>query len=354
MVESRKHRIRELDLLKAFGIICMVICHAVFRLGPHRVGYENDFLFLLGDVVLGEYAVVAHGFMFAMGVGLVFSKRSTPGRLLRRGLWILLLAYILNFLRYGIYALAYAMIEGEFLPDTVFALVSPDILQFAGIALLFTGFLKWLKLGERMIFAISVVLSLLGGPLAFVFQGGPLFNYLLGLLVITTREDACFAFLNWYVFVGFGMMFGRLLQRTSDEDGFYRRVLWTSGPVAVLYIVLSFIFGNCFLSKGSWYYAASLPEAIGLLSIDLVLMAGFHFMLKRVDQARLSIPFAMSRNITRIYVIHWCILGFVDSIFCYLLEMVFPYALIYLFGMALLAASCWISFRLERRSKQKK
>ena len=33
----------------------------------------------------------------------------------------------------------------------------------------------------------------------------------------------------------------------------------------------------------------------------------------------------VSKNLTVIYFIHWCIIGFIDSIFGYLMEIIFPY-----------------------------
>ena len=47
----------------------------------------------------------------------------------------------------------------------------------------------------------------------------------------------------------------------------------------------------------------------------------------------------MSRNVNQIYCIQWCIIGFVDSIFCYVLGMVFSYWFMYLFGIALIFVS---------------
>ena len=70
-----------LDLLKALSIVAMVLCHTVMRLAAHRTGYEKEWGYLFGDAVLGCYVGVAHAFMFAMGVGFVFSKKATPGTL---------------------------------------------------------------------------------------------------------------------------------------------------------------------------------------------------------------------------------------------------------------------------------
>ena len=61
----------------------------------------------------------------------------------------------------------------------------------------------------------------------------------------------------------------------------------------------------------------------------------------------------MSRNVTPIYLIHWCILGFIDSIFCYLLGFVFPWPAIYGIGLALLVLSFFLA-RLWRRKTQRK
>ena len=60
----------------------------------------------------------------------------------------------------------------------------------------------------------------------------------------------------------------------------------------------------------------------------------------------------MSRNVTPIYLIHWCILGFIDSIFCYLLGFVFPWPAIYGVGLALLVVSFFLA-RLWRSGKKR-
>ena len=62
----------------------------------------------------------------------------------------------------------------------------------------------------------------------------------------------------------------------------------------------------------------------------------------------------MSRNVRQIYCIHWCILGCVDSIFCYLLGVVFPWAGIYLFGIVLTVLAAWIARRWTGRKRLEK
>ena len=247
--------------------------------------------------------------------------------------------------------MADGLIEGAFMADTVYALIVQDILHFAGLALMATGLFKRLRLKEGQILLIGALLSALGGPLAFVCQGSPAANYFLGHFLVTTEENSCFAFCNWYIFVAFGLWFGAVLRRTEDTDRFYGRLLRIACPVMAIYLVLTGVFGLLFLTKNGWYYAASQPEAAGLLSIDLTLLAAFYFLLKRIDVSRLRVFITMSRNLIRLYCIHWCILGFVDSIFCYLLGFVFPWPVIYLFGAALIVLSAWLAERWANRKR---
>ena len=344
-------RLYELDLLKAMAIVSMILCHCAIRLGQHWPGFEQDLCYLIGDIVFGDYLAVAHAFMFAMGVTVNYSKKNSPGGLFRRGVRLYVLGFVLNFFRYGIYALADGLLSGTFMEDTVYALIVQDILHFAGLALMATGLFKRLRLKEVHILLIGILLSALGGPLAFVCQGSPVADYFLGHFLVTTEESSCFAFFNWYVFVAFGMWFGTVLRRTEDPDRFYGRLLRIACPVTAVYLALTGVLGPLFLTKNGWYYAASLPEAAGLLSIDLTLLGAFHFLLKRVDVSRLSVFITMSRNVKQIYCIHWCILGFIDSIFCYLLEITFSWPAIYGIGAALIVLSAWLAKRWADRKK---
>lgn len=343
--EIQTSRQYELDLLRAVSTVSMILCHAVLMLGAHRPGHEGELLFWIGDMLLGCYPGVAHAFMFAMGVGINYSRRGRPVDLIRRGLSLYVLAFILNFLRYGVYALLDGIIEGAFAEETVYALVVQDILHFAGLALMATGLFKWLGLKARHMLVIGVILSAAGGLLAFSYQGSPVMNYLLGHFVTTTEEESCFVFFNWYIFAAAGLLFGEVLRRSKDPDGLYRRLFYIACPIALLYIVLSAVFGPFFLTKNGWYYAISLPDAVGLLSLDLTMLSLFHLLLNRVDASRFSVCIEMSRNVNQIYLIHWCILGFIDSIFCYLLGCVFSYPVIYGIGVLLIPVSCWIASR---------
>ncbi|MBO4219858.1 MAG: DUF1624 domain-containing protein [Clostridia bacterium] len=350
--EINTSRQYSLDLLKALAIVSMIICHCVIMLGVHHDGYENDFLYRFGDVILGDYVAVAHAFMFAMGVGTVFTDKNRPADLVKRGIKLFVLGYILNLCRYGIYALLYGLISGEFEPQTLEAVFGPDILQFAGLAMILTGAFRRLRLNAFCIFLIGIAMSAAGSLLVLRDTGEYVSNLLLGHLITTTRETSCFALLNWYVFPASGILFGEIIRRIRDLNGFYRKLFIVSALLSAVYIALTVKYGTVFLTRRRFYYGISTLEAAGLLCTDLCLLSAFHYLVERFGPGKFKTCIEMSRNLTPIYFIQWCIIGFVDSIFCYVLEISFPYYVIYPFGIALIIGSFYLARawnKLKRR-----
>ena len=328
-----------LDLLKALAVICMIICHAVMQLGGHREGYETEALYIFGDNVLGTYVAVAHAFMFAMGVGFMYSRKNTPGDLVKRGIHIYILAYVLNFFRYGIYAIGEGIITGTFREEVAYSMYNQDILHFAGLAMILTAFFRRLKLKETTILLIALIMSIFGSIVAGFTTGNTALDVVLGTFVTTTSTESCFTLCNWYIFVAIGMVFGAILKRTEKPEKLYKWILPISGAIMAIYIIATCKFGMYFLTKNQFYFSVSTLEAFGFLSIDLFLLSAFYYLLKAVNPDRFKVLYTMSKDVNSIYITHWVILGFLDAIFGYLLGMVFSYAAIYAIGIILIPIS---------------
>lgn len=343
--EINTNRQFNLDLIKALAIILMVVCHPVLQfsvaMAPVNPDFESDFPFFLAVYILGSYMPVAHAFMFAMGVGIVFSSKNSPRELIRRGIFIYILAYVLNFLRYGIYAVYLYITTGVFDEWSRFCMLSQDIFYFAALSLVLTGILKLIKLKEIHIFIISVVMSVVGGFLAFtVDTGSYVLNYMIGHYIVTPGLTSCFTLLNWYIFVGTGLLFGYVIRRVRELDKFYLRLLIVSSVVAAVYVIITLISGESFfMSKKNDYYALSLPESIGLLSIDFAFLSAFHFVREEKIPKAASVIKTMSKNVMAIYMIHWIIIGNVD---CWIIRdrgVNVGYPLMYVFGIVLIVLS---------------
>lgn len=343
-MEKLQERQYNLDLLKALAIVCMIICHPVYLMGRYIPGYEGDFAYFFADMIAGSYVVAAHGFMFAMGVGMVYSRKNSPKDLVGRGIRLLILAYALNFLRSGVYFLTYDVINGVETTRTLSSLFGCDILHFAGLAFIVTGILKKINLKAIHIFGIGLCLSVLGTALAFVHTGNRVVNTFLGLFYFTSHSTPSFNLFSWYIFVAVGILFGKILKETQNKDRLYLILLVVSGIVMIIYLIATAKFGVLFLSKENEYYAAGPIEAFGLLSIDFFILPLFHFLLKKVDASKFRLCIEMSKNINSIYCIHWCIIGATEFFFCHILGVVFSYPFMYIYAIVLIV----VSFLLAR------
>ena len=221
--EVNTKRQYNLDILKTIAVISMIIAHAVTQLGRHKPGFESDLLYKLGEYFFADYLAVAHAFMFALGVGLIFTHNKDPKNLVRRGFKIYLMGYALNFFRYGIYNLLGALVAGKLTQSFWNSFFEQDILQFAGLAMIVTGILKMLKLDIKVILIFSIVLSVIGSCISYFDTGNYALNLIVGHFVATT-DISDFVFFNWYIFVALGMLFGLIIRRVSDLDVFYKKL----------------------------------------------------------------------------------------------------------------------------------
>lgn len=351
-MEKTNERQYNLDLLKALAIISMVLCHPVLMMGRYRIGYESEFLYLFADAILGGYVVVAHGFMFSMGVGMVYSRKNSPADLVGRGIRLLIMGYVLNYLRYGMYYMAYDIINDVQSANTLWFLIGGDILLFAGLAFIVTGILKKLNLKAIYILGIGLILSMVGTMIAFTCTGNDAADMILGLFYNTGSGKATFNLCSWYIFVAVGILFGKILKETKDKDRLYKGLLIVSGIIMIIYIIGAVVFGPYFLSKQQAFYSASPLDALGLLSIDLFILSLFYFLLKKVDVSRFKLFIEMSKNITSIYCIHWCILGPTEFFCCYVFGIAFGYPFMYIYAIVLLIVSFLLA-RLYKSLKKK-
>lgn len=107
-----------------------------------------------------------------------------------------------------------------------------------------------------------------------------------------------------------------------------------------------------YFSPDNDYYRVGIADAAGLLSMDFFALSVFYFMLKKTGAEKFSAFIEMSRNITPIYVIHWCIIGFTDFVLCELLGFVFTYPIMYAYGAVLIIVSFFLA-RLYRKERNR-
>jgi uncharacterized membrane protein len=308
---SPKERIRAFDLARGIAIVAMIVIHSVVFLGNPAL-MKTIPGYIVNSIVCIFAAPV---FTFIMGVMIVFSSKSSMRTLLIRGLVLLCIGYLLNFLRGTLPIAIGEWAEWiDYQDERPLAyMLEQDILQFAGLAFIIIAFLRrivpWkigLVITGGLIIAVSPLLYTIhvdasaGGYLLSLIFGGNEYNF--------------FPVVPWIAFPLIGMGYGEFLKKSIDKSKFSTTSLITGAIIIITGILLSFYFDKSIVQD--WYTGkfrqGKLPSVVSLLFIgfQFVWIPVCYFITKNVKDSRiLNILYNWSSNVTWFYVIQWVIIG---------------------------------------------
>ena len=306
----------EVDLARAIPVMSLPFVHCVIECcSQETINQPIPFLF---NVIIGA-PLGAPIFMFAMGISLIYSKHSKDEDLIKRGLILFIAGFLLNAMRFGLpYVIGY-FLTGEydkFIAPILYKIFGNDILQFAGLALMLFGFLKKAKLDDRVIVLISFIMSLIGWCFRHVNFGIPAVNVIMGHIIGTEEPNGFvlsdFPILNWFMVPVAGYIFGKILIRVKDKKKFYLPVM----PIlAVLYWVYFAVesrlhFGKMaggatIVEEENAYYHAETFDVISYIVCAIGMLGVYYLITSHCPEKLNRFFMSVSRNITRIYIIHW-------------------------------------------------
>lgn len=107
--EVNTGRQREIDFLKAYTIIMMIIDHCIDELFVYEGHAVAEFI----DDVAAE-SIGAQAFMICMGIGVIYSRKHDYKEYINRGISLLMAGQVLNLIRFA-------------LPFTINYIISGDI-----------------------------------------------------------------------------------------------------------------------------------------------------------------------------------------------------------------------------------
>ena len=310
-------RQREIDWAKACTILVMLVTHVYEQMSVVDTTIPPTGAFrLILEYIAGP--IGAPLFMFCMGVGIMYSPKSTPEQMSKRGVRLLRNGYLLSFIK-GTVPTAIALYLGFTAPWTLaesFLLVS--ILQFAGMAFFTIALMKKFNFSLKAMLATSLILSVLGGILAKLDFRDSWLQFVFGLF-FDTNDVTTFPLFRWLYYPIFGMIFAYFLQRTTNKNKFYAKMF----PVALVStLAFTFIYmlsGNdlrvMFMLSGRVFYHQSLLHQLYATFVILTIMPVYYFLSVKLnlEPVRNAVDF-LSRNIDVIYIIQWIIICYAQSL----------------------------------------
>ncbi len=316
-------RQRELDLARAVVIFFLAFIHITIECSTDEA-LCGGIPYLFDTVIGGSFS--APMYMFVMGVGMFYTKKSTPKDYCVRGAKILGLSYILNICRYLIPSLIGYAITGEkakYIQPLIYKVLGNDILTFAGIAMIILAGLIAIRTPRWVMLIIAFGSSALGTVLNGIDVKNDFGNIFLGYLIGT--EDAAgnvlsdFPILNWMIFPIIGYLFGSVLVKVKDKKLFYL----SFSPICAIFTIFYYIYGikneiGMFGEGQNCYYHMIFRDAIASLTLVLGLIGIYYFLSLILPKCIMTLAGNISKNITAVYFIHWIFVFVIADVVLYI------------------------------------
>jgi uncharacterized membrane protein len=305
---ARRERVRGFDLARGLAVFFMILVHVLWHWGSPETWTTP-----IGEAisVLGG-PTAAPVFMFLMGASLAFSSRSSFGSLASRGLWLVFLGYLLNFLR-GVIPASLGLASGVVTADQIapftpwWLATTIDIHHMAGLSLIAIGALRvrtrpgwiWLGLAGALAIAAPWLRSLtFGTPLL----DGPLTP------ILGSAPNVYYAVVPWLVYPLIGAVFGRLVAAAPDRTAIFRRAALLGLALLVAAAGLIVIEQPAF--DVTTYWREPLAFVVGILGIILLWLAACDVVTRQgwIDR-RLGIVYGWSGRVIPMYFTHWILIG---------------------------------------------
>jgi hypothetical protein len=274
----------------------------------------------------------AQCFMFSMGMGLAYSRHDSAKYCAKRGFILLLSGYMLNFLCIVLpwMIIGESHIFGTFVDNKFLMGLCGDILQFAGLALLFFAIVKHFKWSDVTVFITTLFITAIGtlctNKISLVLTPEHFYYSFVGLIIpvknFITSEYVCFSFSNWLMYPVTGWLFGKMLKRCINLNKFYLYLLGISLPLFLLVWGAFEIIG-----KNIWlvlmdpviYHQQNPLFMVIYLDIIMVALSLSHFVSNYLAKIKIwKIIKHLSTEILVLYVVSWVAIGWFSAVLKYM------------------------------------
>lgn len=303
----------EFDYVKAVCILAMVFIHTYIEFCISAIEQPGSLSYFTDVALCTIFG--ASTFMICMGIGFCYTKnRDNPSFFINRGIKILILAYVLNFLR-SIVEIFFVtpVVDGSFFSAQFFInLLNVDIMQFAGIAMILFGFLLKLKLKPFTIFLVGVGLSIISSFFPYFSTNNGILDLLLGTIIPNKYLNdpevySCFPIISYFIYPAFGYLYGLFDKKIKDKKLFYSIVTPVCGIIAITYSVIA-VTNNLYCTTDLGYYHPRTYDCFINIIATVFLFGLFYFISKITPKIIEKFVVFTSSHINTIYCIHWVIL----------------------------------------------
>jgi uncharacterized membrane protein len=246
-----KPRVFIIDLARGLAVFFMICVHTLWMLGSHQLQTETGFghwVHLMGQG--------ASAFLITMGFSFMVTPDRRLSRAFERGVFILLVAYLMNALKFLVPIYVFGTMPEAFIAaygwqspispgQAAYLLGTGDILQMAGVSLFLIGLARRFVPNKYGILALMLASVGVSALVRGTRVGHPAPDYVLDVLW-GTQWNVYFPVFPWIAHILAGMFLGSVyLEHDRDERVLMRAV----GGLGLVLLVAGWT-----VSRNDWAY----------------------------------------------------------------------------------------------------
>ncbi|WP_025740598.1 heparan-alpha-glucosaminide N-acetyltransferase domain-containing protein [Aquimarina pacifica] len=311
MENIKRNRILAIDLARGISVLMVIVVHTLWIYGDIHTQSET----WLGSLIhfIGKGTPM---FLIAMGVSFTVSRNQSVALSIKRAFYILGVGYLMNFLKFILPVLAdivpdnfiaaYGWTTPVTIDNMIYMLGTGDILQLAGVSLIFMGIINRFSKSKYILLVIALLI-VIGAKEVHGFRLGIIgVDYILDLLW-GAEWNVYFAVFPWFSFILIGMFFGRWYKEKGNNTTYLFNKMGIAGVFLMLlggglcYYSFEYHFGDYFhLGPGGTLYLAG---------FNLVLLWLVNLFVNRIKENKIiTFFYYCSKHVTTIYVIQWVLI----------------------------------------------
>jgi uncharacterized membrane protein len=305
---TARERIRAFDLAAGLAVFFMILVHVLWHWGARETWTTP-----IGEAIsLAAGPTAAPVFMFLVGASLGAAPRTGFGSLAARGLWLLVLGYVLNLLR-GVIPATIGLATGVITADQV-APYTPwwlgttvDLHHAIGLSMVVIAAIGTRSRPGLAWLGIAGAVVLLAPLLRTVTFGTPLLDAPLTPF-LGSAPNVYYAVIPWLCFPLAGAVFGSIMVRARDRTAIFRRGAAIGGALVLVGAGLIVVQQPGF--DVFTYWRMPLALAVPIFGIVLIWLALCDVVTRvRPIDLRLGIVYGWSDRVIAMYFTHWIIVG---------------------------------------------
>lgn len=302
MEDKINNRVFYLDLARGVAIFFMIMQHCIL---VHETTHGEGNAILGNLFLVSGTAPAAPVFLLIMGIFIAKSRASMKEGLMK-GLKLLLMAYLLNILRFTFPLLIGVSVGEVSLHEVISMSFVVDIFQVAGLSFLLLSLLKNIPHQQIVLIIISISVLLLS-PYLWGINDHMLTQPLWGM----NEETVFFPFFPWGVYPMLGMAFSDVFISLNKKKMCIHSIV-----IATILITLGFLTYEIF-PVGDYYSRTGASLHFFIIGFVFLWFPACYQITKRLDEKNMvfTILYSWSKNVTSIYCVQWILFGWSMLVF---------------------------------------